>query len=104
MHTNATALRSTLDGVTFPYEETGKITNHVQIDCHFFLDIHSFLSGIFFALNGAFCGWPGRGGRLLRAKLFRGGAGARHKIQSRTEYRCILSGIFVWRKKHHFNE
>ena len=26
----------------------------------------------FFALNGAFCGWPGRGERLLRAKLFFG--------------------------------
>ena len=39
----------------------------------------------FFALNGAFCGWPGRGERLLRAKLFRGGAGARNKVQSRTE-------------------
>ena len=23
-----------------------------------------------FALNGAFCGWPGHGERLLRAKLF----------------------------------
>ena len=29
-----------------------------------------------FALNGAFCPWPGRGKRLLRAKLFWGGAGA----------------------------
>ena len=26
----------------------------------------------FFALNGAFCGWPGRGERLLPAKLFFG--------------------------------
>ena len=31
---------------------------------------------LFFALNGAFCGWPGRGERLLRAKLFQGGAEA----------------------------
>ena len=44
----------------------------------------------FFALNGAFCGWPGRGERLLRAKLFRGGAGARNQVQSRAEYRCTL--------------
>ena len=43
-----------------------------------------------FALNGAFCGWPGRGERLLRAKLFRGGAGARNQVQSRAEYRCTL--------------
>ena len=45
---------------------------------------------IFFALNGAFCGWPGRGERLLRAKLFWGGAGARNQVQSRAEYRCTL--------------
>ena len=44
----------------------------------------------FFALNGAFCGWPGRGERLLRAKLFWGGAGARNQVQSRAEYRCTL--------------
>ena len=44
----------------------------------------------FFALNGAFCGWPGRGERLLRAKLFQGGAGARNQVQSRAEYRCTL--------------
>ena len=43
-----------------------------------------------FALNGAFCGWPGRGESLLRAKLFRGGAGARNQVQSRAEYRCTL--------------
>ena len=43
-----------------------------------------------FALNGAFCGWPGRGERLLRAKLFWGGAGARNQVQSRAEYRCTL--------------
>ena len=30
-----------------------------------------------FALNGAFCGRPGRGERLLRAKLFQGGWGPR---------------------------
>ena len=30
----------------------------------------------FFALNGAFCGWPGRGERLLRAKLFSGRGGS----------------------------
>ena len=34
----------------------------------------------FFALNGAFCGWPGRGENLLRAKLFQGGAGARNQV------------------------
>ena len=45
---------------------------------------------LFFALNGAFCGWPGRGERLLRAKLFWGGAGARNQVQSRAEYRCTL--------------
>ena len=44
----------------------------------------------FFALNGAFCGWPGRGERLLRAKLFQGGAGAQNQVQSRAEYRCTL--------------
>ena len=44
----------------------------------------------FFALNGASSGWPGRGERLLRAKLFRGGAGARNQVQSRAEYRCAL--------------
>ena len=44
----------------------------------------------FFALNGAFTGWPGRGERLLRAKLFLGGAGARNKVQSRTRDRCAL--------------
>ena len=44
----------------------------------------------FFALNGAFCGWPGRGERLLRAKLFQGGARARNQVQSRAEYRCTL--------------
>ena len=43
-----------------------------------------------FALNGAFCGWPGRGERLLRAKHFQGGAGARNQVQSRAEYRCTL--------------
>ena len=43
-----------------------------------------------FALNGAFCGWPGRGERLLRAKLFQGGAGAQNQVQSRAEYRCTL--------------
>ena len=43
-----------------------------------------------FALNGAFCGWPGRGERLLRAKLFQKGAGARNQVQSRAEYRCTL--------------
>ena len=31
----------------------------------------------FFALNRAFCGLPGQGERLLRAKLFQGGAEAR---------------------------
>ena len=45
---------------------------------------------LLFALNGAFCGWPGRGERLLRAKLFWGGAGARNQVQSRAEYRCTL--------------
>ena len=45
---------------------------------------------ISFALNGAFCGWPGRGERLLRANLFWGGAGARNQVQSRAEYRCTL--------------
>ena len=44
----------------------------------------------FFALNGAFCGWPGRGERLLRAKVFQGGAGAQNQVQSRAEYRCTL--------------
>ena len=44
----------------------------------------------FFSLNGAFCGWPGRGERLLRANLFRRGAGARNQVQSRAEYRCTL--------------
>ena len=44
----------------------------------------------FFALNGAFFGWPGRGERLLRAKLFQIGAGARNQVQSRAEYRCTL--------------
>ena len=44
----------------------------------------------FFALNGAFCGLPGRGERLLRAKLFQGGAGARNQVQSRAEYHCTL--------------
>ena len=44
----------------------------------------------FFALNGAFCAWPGRGERLLRAKLFQGGAGARNQVQSRAEYSCTL--------------
>ena len=43
-----------------------------------------------FALNGAFCGWPGRGERLLRAKPFQGGAGAQNQVQSRAEYRCTL--------------
>ena len=43
-----------------------------------------------FALNGDFCGWAGRGERLLRAKLFWGGAGARNQVQSRAEYRCTL--------------
>ena len=43
-----------------------------------------------FALKGAFCGWPGRGERLLRAKLFRGGEGAGNQVQSRAEYRCTL--------------
>ena len=43
-----------------------------------------------FALNGAFFGWPGRGERLLHAKLFRGGAGAQNQVQSRAEYRCAL--------------
>ena len=33
-----------------------------------------------FALNGAFCGRPSRPGRLLRAKLFRGGAEAQQKV------------------------
>ena len=37
------------------------------------------------ALNGAFCGWPGRGERLVRAKLFRGGAGARNQVKLRAE-------------------
>ena len=50
----------------------------------------SFFYKAFFALNGAFCGWPGRGERLLRAKLFWGGAGARNQVQSRAEYRCTL--------------
>ena len=44
----------------------------------------------FFALNGASCGWPGRGERLLRAKPFQGGAGAKNQVQSRAEYRCTL--------------
>ena len=45
---------------------------------------------VFFARNGTFCGWPGRGERLLRAKLFQGGAGARNQVQSRAEYRWTL--------------
>ena len=44
----------------------------------------------FFALNGAFCSWPGRGERLLRAKFFQGGAGAQNQVQSPAEYRCTL--------------
>ena len=43
-----------------------------------------------FALHGAFCGWPGRGERLLCAKPFQGGAGAQNQVQSRAEYRCTL--------------
>ena len=35
----------------------------------------------FFALNGAFCGWPGRGERLLRAKLFFFGEGREPEIK-----------------------
>ena len=35
-----------------------------------------FFPDSFFALNGAFCGWPGRGERLLRAKLFLGRGGS----------------------------
>ena len=58
--------------------------------CHrvFPLGIPSYHS--FFALNGAFCGWRGRGERLLRAKLFQGGVGAQNQVQSRAEYRCTL--------------
>ena len=44
----------------------------------------------FFALNSAFLWLDRPGERLLRAKLFLGGAGARNQVQSRAEYRCTL--------------
>ena len=46
--------------------------------------------GCLFALTGAFGGWPGRGERLLRDKVFQGGGGARNLVQLRAEYRCTL--------------